>query len=93
MIIIGIIILFLLACIYIALPLWVKLLVLLVNSFFPDPIPVLDEVLMAVAIIRDILKIYKAMQIMEWIRIHKVLSICIGIGIITFVITVIILAL
>lgn len=93
MILIGIIIIFFLACIYIALPLWAKLLVLLVNSFFPDPIPVIDEVFMAVALIKDLLKIYKAMKIMEWIRMHKALSIGIGISIIALVIVAIIIVL
>lgn len=91
MIIVGIVILFFGACIFIALPLWAKLIVLMVNSFFPDPIPVVDEVLMTVAIIKDIMKIYKAMKIVEWIRIHKIFSICIGIGIIVLVIAIIFL--
>lgn len=83
--IVGIIILFILAGIYVALPLWAKLVVLVINSFFPDPIPVLDEVLMFSATIRDIIRIYKGMKIAEWIRMHKILSICIGIGIVIFI--------
>lgn len=86
MVIIGIVILLFLAFVYIGLPLWAKLLVFLINSFIPDPIPVVDEVLMIVAIINNILRVFKAISIMEWIRMHKALSICIGLTIIALII-------
>lgn len=86
MIIIGLIILVILAFAYVALPLWAKIIVFGINSFFPDPIPVLDEVLMFASILNDILKIYKAMVIVEWIREHKTLLMRIGIGIVLFLI-------
>lgn len=76
MIIIGFIILVLLAFVYVALPLWAKIVVFIINSFIPDPIPVLDEVLMIVAIINNILRLNKALIIWEWMRKHKILSIC-----------------
>ena len=81
MVIIVIILIFL-AFVYVGLPLWAKLIVFIINSFLPDPIPVVDEVLMVAAIINDILKLYKVMAITEWIRSHKVLALCIGLGII-----------
>lgn len=80
MIVIGLIVLIFLAIAYVGLPLWAKLVVLAINSFFPDPIPVLDEVLMFAATINDIVRIHKAMIIPVWIRSHKVLSVCIGLG-------------
>ena len=85
MIVIGIIILVILAFVYVALPLWAKFIVLIINSFIPDPIPVLDEVLMFAATINDMIKIQKAMLIPQWIRSHKVLSICIILGIVLLI--------
>lgn len=79
MIVIGIILIFL-AFVYVGLPLWAKLIFWVINSFLPDPIPVVDEVFMFAAIINDILKLYKVMAIAEWIRSHKLLALCIGIG-------------
>lgn len=86
------IILIIFAIVYVALPLWAKLIVFVINSFFPDPIPVIDEVLMIVAVINDMIKIYKAMRIAEWIRSHKLLSFCIciiSIAFLSFVISMI----
>lgn len=91
MIVIGLIILIFLALVYVALPLWAKILVFIINAFFPDPIPVLDEVLMLVSMINDILKIYKIMMVIEWMQEHKVLLIKIGIGIGLFIIFIVIL--
>lgn len=85
MIVIGIIILIILTFVYVALPLWAKFIVLIINSFIPDPIPVLDEVLMFAATINDMIKIQKAMLISQWIRSHKVLSICIILGIVLLI--------
>lgn len=85
MIVIGLIILIILGFVYVALPLWAKFIVLIINSFFPDPIPVLDEVLMFAATINDIIKIHKSMVIVQWIRSHKVLSLCIGIGVVILI--------
>ena len=81
LILVGII-LIVLAFVFIGLPLWAKLIVLVINSFIPDPIPIVDEVLMIAATLNDIIKIYKAMRIAEWIRSHKLLSFCICIVII-----------
>ena len=88
MIVIGIIILIFLAFVYVGLPLWAKLIVYIINSFVPDPIPVVDEVLMLASILADILRIYKAMAIVEWMRAHKVLLLRIGIGIILFIVVI-----
>ena len=79
------VILIILAFVYIALPLWAKLIVLAINSCFPDPIPIIDELLMVVATINDIIKIYKVMKITEWIQSHKLLSLCICIIIVVLI--------
>jgi hypothetical protein len=83
------IILIIFAIVYAALPLWAKLIVFAINSFFPDPIPVIDEILMIVAVINDISKIYKATKIAESIRAHKLLSFFICIMLIVFLSSVI----
>lgn len=91
MIVIGLIVLIFLALVYVALPLWAKILVFIINAFFPDPIPVLDEVLMLASMINDILKMYKIMMVIEWMQEHKILLIRIGIGIGLFIIFIVIL--
>ncbi len=91
MIIIGLIILIFFALVYVALPLWAKVIVFIINSFCPDPIPVVDEVLMLASMMNDILKIYKVMLIAEWMREHKIQLIRIGIGISLFIILIAIL--
>ena len=82
--IIGIIILIFLAMVYLALPLWVKLIVLIINSFTPDAIPILDEIFMITSAIEDLFRISKIMSIIEWICSHKVLVICIILSIIVY---------
>ncbi len=79
-------ILIVLALLFTRLPIWLKLIILTANSFFPDPIPVVDEVLMVASVIGDILRIAKAQ---EFIRRHRILSIVIGcalLGLIIFII-------
>lgn len=89
MIIIGLIVLIFLALVYVVLPLWAKILVFIINAFFPDPIPVVDEVLMLASMMNDILKLYKIMMVTEWMQEHKVLLIRIGIGL--FIVFIVIL--
>lgn len=91
MIIIGLIVLIFLALVYVVLPLWAKILVFIINAFFPDPIPVVDEVLMLASMMNDILKLYKIMMVTEWMQEHKVLLIRIGIGIGLFIVFIVIL--
>lgn len=86
MIVLGLIVLVFLALVYVALPLWAKIIVFIINSFFPDPIPVVDEVLMLVSMINDILKIYKVIMIVEWLQKHKIVIISIGIGLLVILI-------
>jgi hypothetical protein len=69
----------------VALPIWGKIIVFIINSFFPDPIPLLDEIFMVAATIRDILRLHKMMQIVEWIRSHKVQFVLIVLGIVALV--------
>lgn len=68
------ILIFVLVCIYFALPLWAKLIIFAVNFFVPDPIPVLDEVLMVVGVINDARKLGKVVQILNWMRNHKLVT-------------------
>lgn len=91
LIIIGLIILLFLALVYIALPLWAKVIVFIINSFCPDPIPIVDEVLMLASMMNDIIKVCKTMMIVEWIRDHKTLLIRIGIGVSLLILLTIIL--
>lgn len=88
MLIVGLAIFIFLAFVYVALPLWAKIIVLAINSLFPDPIPVLDEVLMFASIINDIVKIGKAMVIAEWIRNHKAITAAIAVGVLVVLIVV-----
>lgn len=71
------VVIILLAIAYVGLPFWAKLLVFAFNSVFPDPIPIIDEVLMVVAIINDFRKLYIIMNITEWMHIHKKLIMCV----------------
>ncbi|MBR2895393.1 MAG: hypothetical protein IKC03_07025 [Oscillospiraceae bacterium] len=85
------IVLVILAVVYTGLPLWVKLIVLAINSYVPDPIPVLDEILMIASTLGHICNMLKIIEIFEWIRSHKILTVCIvllGIAVIAFVIMV-----
>lgn len=91
LIIISLIILMFFAFIYVALPLWAKLLFFILNSFVPDPIPVVDEVFMFVSMINDIAKIFKVIAIAQWIRIHRKLLLQMGIAIILFIVIVLLL--
>ena len=88
---IGIGILVVLALIYVGLPLWAKFIFLGINSFFPDPIPIIDEVLMIAATISDILRIGRVVSIIDWICLHKKVLICICMGIVALVITTVLL--
>lgn len=72
-----------LALLYIALPLWAKLLVFAINAFVPDPFFVFDEVFMMASTIKHIMRIF-AMN--EWAREHKRLAICIIVAVVSLII-------
>ena len=65
------IVLIVLAIIYIVLPIWVKILVFIVNAFVPDPIPFLDEIAMLAGMLVHLARIN---MILEFISEHKVLA-------------------
>jgi len=78
--VIAIVILIIFAFVYVGLPLWVKLIILALNGIIPDPIPIIDEVLMIVAVINDIIRLGKIMAIAAWFQEHKKISIAILVG-------------
>lgn len=51
-----------------------KLIVLLLNSFFPDPIPVIDELIMLVGLAYNVNMV---VNIKDFVEEHKILSILI----------------
>lgn len=53
---------------------------IMINYLFPDPIPVVDEVLMIASVINGIIRLNKMIKIGEWVRLHKVLSLLFVIG-------------
>ena len=85
MVIVVIVILIILACVYVELPLWAKLILLALNGVMPDPIPIIDEVLMIAAIIGDIIRVSKIVAIVAWFQAHKKISIAILAGVVLLV--------
>ena len=59
-----------LLCVYFACPLPVRLLILAVNFFIPDPIPIVDEVLMIAGIISKIIALDNILEFIDynWVR-------------------------
>ena len=77
-----------LALLYIALPLWAKLLVFAINAFVPDPFFVFDEVFMMASTIKHIMRIFATRQ---WISEHKKTLLYAIIGIVVLIILCIII--
>lgn len=65
--------------VYFASPLPIRLLFLLINFFFPDPIPILDEVIMLGGIVSKMLFLER---ITDFISEHKILSALIGMAVV-----------
>lgn len=84
--VIAIVILINFAFVYVGLPLWAKLIILALNGIIPDPIPIIDEVLMIAAIINDITRIGKIVAIAAWFQKHKKISIAILVGFVLLVV-------
>lgn len=61
--------------VYLCLSFPVQLIFLLLNSFVPDPIPYIDEIIMYAGIIK---KIINAVNIIDWIKKYPKISIIIG---------------
>lgn len=57
--------------IYLALPWYLQLVAIAINTLLPDPIPFLDEIIMYSALL---MKIYRAVTMVEWISEHPKLS-------------------
>lgn len=72
-----------LALLYIALPLWAKLLVLTISAFVPDPFFVFDEVFMMASTIKHTMRIF---ALNEWVCEHKRLTACIIIAVVFLII-------
>lgn len=76
--------------IYLGLPLPLQLFVLLLNSVTPDPIPYIDEIIMYASFIKKLITCMHILDMLEWIKEHKILAIVLGIGVIILIITFII---
>lgn len=71
------------AFIYICLPWYIQLAVWVINLFMPDPVPVLDELLMLVP---TLLKIKRIIDLSEFLRKYgKILLITVSAGLIVFI--------
>lgn len=57
--------------IYISVPIRTKIVLFIINLFLPDPIPYVDELVMAGNIV---LNLVKAIKIIEFINEHRILS-------------------
>ena len=84
--VIAIVILIIFAFVYVGLPLWAKLIILALNGIIPDPIPIIDEVLMIAAIINDITRNGKIVAVVAWFQEHKKISIAILVGFVLLVV-------
>lgn len=62
--------------VYISVPIRTKIVLFIINLFLPDPIPYIDELIMAGNIV---LNLIKAIKIIEFVNEHKVLSAVLGI--------------
>lgn len=74
--------------VYLILPAPLQIIICIANFFLPDTIPVIDEVVMTVGVIK---KLGIIARIWEWAGEHKVLAIIIGILLLGILITGIIL--
>ncbi len=83
---ITIIVIILLAMVYVALPFWVKLVCFVLNVIFPDPIPIIDEVLMVAAMINNFLHLELVIDVIDWMIDNIKLVVCILIVILGFII-------
>lgn len=59
-------------CIFIVAPLPVQIVVFLIDLFTPDPIPIFDELIMLICIIKKLLTILK---VFDFIENHPVISV------------------
>ncbi len=74
------------AIIYVSLPLPLQFIVLLLNTKIPDPIPYIDEIIMYGAFLKKLIAVARIEECLEWIEEHKLISILIGISVITVII-------
>ena len=72
--IIGYVLVFLL---FLGAPFWLQLIFTILNVFINDPIPLIDEAVMGVSIVK---KIISFTRIAEFVSAHKILSAIITIG-------------
>lgn len=77
-----------LALLYVALPLWAKFTVFIINAFVPDIIPAFDEIFMMASTINHMMKIFATRQ---WISEHKKTLLYAIIGIVVLIILCIII--
>lgn len=70
-----VLILIVLVVVYFGLPLPIQIIVLAINAFVPDPIPAVDEVLMVVGIINKMKRLSMIMDVIDWMKEHKTITI------------------
>lgn len=69
--------------IYWVIPLPIQIILFIINAFIPDMIPVVDELLMVIAMVN---RMKKYVAIRNFIRVHKILTAVIFVAIIISVI-------
>lgn len=77
--IIGYVLVFLL---FLGAPFWLQLIFTILNVFINDPIPLIDEAVMGVSIVK---KIISFTRIAEFVSEHKILSAVIAIGLLVII--------
>ena len=83
---ISILICILLLMIYIISPFPVQVVLFIANLFVPDPLPYIDECVMAMSTLNKARGVYKALRIFEWTSEYKKISLAIvgGVAIVLF---------
>lgn len=72
----------LLLLIYVQSPFPMQVVLLVVNLIVPDPLPYVDECVMALSSVNKARGVYQVIRVFEWIANHKKISLAIGLVII-----------
>ena len=73
----GLLVYGLVIMLYIKAPLPLQVVLLIINIFVPDPIPILDELIMGISTCKKINTFCKVYDRVNWCRAHKALTILI----------------
>ncbi|MBE6098331.1 MAG: hypothetical protein E7198_11210 [Schwartzia succinivorans] len=80
--IISLVICLFLLLIYVQSPFPMQVVLLVVNLIVPDPLPYVDECVMALSTINKARGVYNVIRVFEWMANHKKITIAIGIGLV-----------